>query len=29
MQIYTTGNIYMNQCERHPEVFEAVCSGTW
>ncbi|KAL1944836.1 hypothetical protein VTO73DRAFT_2456 [Trametes versicolor] len=27
--IYTTGNIYMNQCEQHPEVFEAVCSGTW
>ncbi|KAI0327853.1 hypothetical protein GY45DRAFT_1327040 [Cubamyces sp. BRFM 1775] len=27
--IYTTGNIYVNQCALHPDSFEAVCSGTW
>ncbi|KAI0820896.1 hypothetical protein BC628DRAFT_1329420 [Trametes gibbosa] len=26
---YTTGNIFVNQCERHPNVFDAVCAGTW
>ncbi|KAI0641664.1 hypothetical protein C8Q79DRAFT_1003548 [Trametes meyenii] len=27
--LYTTGNIYLNQCELHPNVLEAVCSGDW
>ncbi|KAI0325545.1 hypothetical protein GY45DRAFT_1330162 [Cubamyces sp. BRFM 1775] len=27
--VYTTGNIFVHQCTLHPDVFEAVCSGTW
>ncbi|KAI8968687.1 hypothetical protein BD414DRAFT_541342 [Trametes punicea] len=27
--LYTTGNIFLQQCTMHPNVFEAVCSGNW
>ncbi|KAL1942172.1 hypothetical protein VTO73DRAFT_6236 [Trametes versicolor] len=27
--IYAIGNLFINQCERHPEIFKAVYSGTW
>ncbi|KAI0667528.1 hypothetical protein C8Q78DRAFT_982223 [Trametes maxima] len=27
--LYTTGNIYLNQCALHPNVLDAVCSGDW
>ncbi|KAI0631819.1 hypothetical protein C8Q77DRAFT_1129218 [Trametes polyzona] len=27
--IYTTGNIFVNQCVQHPDVLEAACSGDW
>ncbi|KAI0364634.1 hypothetical protein BV20DRAFT_974197 [Pilatotrama ljubarskyi] len=27
--IYTVGNMFVDQCAQHPDVFEAVCSGSW
>ncbi|KAH9850460.1 hypothetical protein C2E23DRAFT_869922 [Lenzites betulinus] len=26
---FTTGNIFIDQCERHPQVLDAVVAGTW
>ncbi|KAI0357207.1 hypothetical protein OH77DRAFT_1399680, partial [Trametes cingulata] len=28
-RFYTIGNMYVDQCSLHPEVFQAVSSGTW